>query len=118
MVNRVTCIKKPHPHSPVEHITHLGGVKPDGGAWFMTREKMITDIKSGKYFFHVIDDGYEVAVVVAGRPPNEYVKTKPDATKKDTLLSLPPPTLLSIEFSGDATKPRSSLHHSNAARAK
>ena len=25
--NRITCITKPHPHSPREHITHVGGAR-------------------------------------------------------------------------------------------
>jgi hypothetical protein len=90
MVNRVTCITTPNSHSRVEHITHLGGLGPNGGYWHITREEMIADIKSGSYAYHVAVGGFAVAVEVGGSPPNEYVKTTPDAATKDNLLSLPP----------------------------
>lgn len=40
---QVTCITKPHPQSPHEHITHLGN--PAGG-WRWTREEVIRSIEA------------------------------------------------------------------------
>ncbi len=89
MSNRVTCIKKPNTHSPLEHITHLGGTTEDGRVWNETRESVIQKIRAGNYHFHVVAGGYDVQVEVAERNGVAYVKTKPDATQKDNLLSLP-----------------------------
>ncbi len=45
--NQVTCITKPHPHSPREHITHVGGINPSGPTWDYTREQVANMIDSG-----------------------------------------------------------------------
>ena len=87
MVNRVTCITKPHPHSELEHITHIGGTSPSG-RFYITREKAISFIESGQYHFYVERGGYRVDVEVASRNGVKYIKTKPDATMRDNLLSL------------------------------
>jgi hypothetical protein len=42
ITNQVTCITKPHPHSPREHITHVGGVNPQGQYWYYTRDRLPT----------------------------------------------------------------------------
>jgi len=49
---RVTCITKPHPSSPHEHITHLGN--PQAG-WKWSREDVIRSIEVGTNTFFVID---------------------------------------------------------------
>lgn len=46
----VTCITKPHPQSPHEHITHLGGAK-----WKWTREQVIASIEAKTNTFYVLD---------------------------------------------------------------
>mgnify|MGYP000353697479 CR=1 FL=1 len=86
MVNRVTCITKPNPHSQLEHITHAGGSSPNG-RFYLTRDEVIRYIRNG-YHFYVERDGYRVDVEVASRNGVEYIKTKPDATLRDNLLSL------------------------------
>ena len=45
--NRVTCITKPHPHSPLEHITHVGGVNSQGQSWYYARQRVADMIDSG-----------------------------------------------------------------------
>lgn len=47
---RVICITKPHPHSPHEHITHLGGV-----GWKWTRDEVIARIDGETYSFYMLD---------------------------------------------------------------
>lgn len=89
MENQVTCITKPDYHSPVEHITHLGGPAQGGGNWYITREDMIQKINSRQYVFYVLVGGAKAYVEVAERNGVAYVKTKPDATQRDNLLSLP-----------------------------
>ncbi len=49
---QVTCITKPHPQSPHEHITHLGN--PAGG-WTWPREKVIESIDAKTNTFYVLD---------------------------------------------------------------
>ena len=75
---RVTCITKPDPDSPHEHITHLGNPASN---WKWTREEVIASIDAGTNTFFVIDPRNgkrsEVGVVrVAGRAP--YLRTHAD----------------------------------------
>ena len=49
---QITCITKPHPQSPHEHITHLGN--PNAG-WKWTREEVIASIDNKTNTFFVID---------------------------------------------------------------
>lgn len=85
---QVTCITKPHPLSPHEHITHLGN--PQAG-WTWTREDVIRSIGAGTNTFFVVDpyNGRRSNVGVvrpAGRAP--YVRTYADGDWNDNLLSL------------------------------
>lgn len=85
---QVTCIIKPHPLSPDEHISHLGN--PRAG-WRWTREEVIRSIDAGTNTFFVLDPytgrRSEVGVVrPAGRVP--YVRTHADGDWNDNLLSL------------------------------
>jgi hypothetical protein len=85
---QVTCITKPHPQSPHEHITHLGN--PDV-PWKWTREQVITSIDAGTNTSFVIDPynrkRSNVAVVrPSGRAP--YLRTHADGDWNDNLLSL------------------------------
>ena len=85
---QVTCITKPHPQSPHEHITHLGN--PSAG-WKWTREQVIASIDGGSNSFFVKDPytgkRSDVAVVrPAGRAP--YLRTHADGLWNDNLLSL------------------------------
>lgn len=84
---RVTCIRKPHPMSPHEHITHLGN--PPNWEW--TREQVIASIDAGTNTFYVLDPRTgkrsNVAVVrTAGKAP--YVRTHADGDWNNNLLSL------------------------------
>ncbi len=88
MVNRVTCITKPHPHSPREHITHVGGVNPDGGYWYLTREQVADMIDSGQYSFHVTVGIYDVPVRTYILHGVKYIRTAADDTTRDNLLNL------------------------------
>jgi len=84
---RVTCITKPHPLSPHEHITHLGNPPQ----WLWTREQVIANIDAGADTFFVQDPRTgkraDIAVVrVAGKAP--YLRTHADGYWNDNLLSL------------------------------
>ncbi len=84
----VTCITKPHPQSPHEHITHLGN--PAAG-WKWTREEVIASIDAGSNTFFVTDPNNgkrsDVGVVrIAGKA--SYVRTHADGDWNNNLLSL------------------------------
>lgn len=85
---QVTCITKPHPQSPHEHITHLGN--PAGG-WTWTREAVIASIDAKTNTFFVLDPANnrraDIGVVrESGKAP--YVRTYADGTWNNNLLSL------------------------------
>jgi uncharacterized protein DUF3892 len=84
---QVTCIIKPHPQSPHEHITHLGN-QP---TWLWTREQVIAsiDAKTNTFFVRDPQSGKRAEVGVvreAGKAP--YVRTYADGTWNNNLLSL------------------------------
>jgi hypothetical protein len=84
----VTCITKPNPQSPHEHITHLGSSRIP---WKWTREAVIQSIDAKTNTFYVIDPRKgkrsDVGVVrPAGRPA--YVRTYADGDWNNNLLSL------------------------------
>jgi hypothetical protein len=85
---QVTCITKPHPQSPHEHITHIGNPRAN---WKLTREQAIAAIDARQYNFYVVDPyngkRSDVGVVrPAGRAP--YLRTHADGDWNDNLLSL------------------------------
>ncbi|MFD2574629.1 DUF3892 domain-containing protein [Spirosoma soli] len=88
MSNRITHIRKPNVNSPLEHITHVKGVSSNGE--FTLTVPAVIDYLKQNYVFYVQAGGRQVNVThqksAAG---NEYIKTEPDSTRKDNLLSLP-----------------------------
>ncbi len=83
----VTCITKPHPQSPHEHITHLGNPK---AGWTWPREQVIQSIDAKSNTFFVVDPRTgkraNIGVVrAAGHAP--YVRTYADGVWNDNLLS-------------------------------
>jgi hypothetical protein len=84
---QVTCIIKPHPQSPHEHITHLGN-QP---TWLWTREQVIASIDAKTNTFFVRDpiSGKRADIGVvreAGKAP--YLRTYADGKWTNNLLSL------------------------------
>ncbi len=86
--NRVTCITKPHPHSPLEHITHVGGVNSQGQSWYYARQRVADMIDSGKHIFLVKAGSCEIPVSTYVRNGSKFVQTTADETTRDHLLSL------------------------------
>jgi hypothetical protein len=85
---QVTCITKPHPQSPHEHITELGNPRV---GWKWSRDQVIASIDAKGNTFFVIDPRNgkraNVGVVrVPGRPA--YLRTYADGDWNDNLLSL------------------------------
>ena len=85
---QIICIRKLHPQSPHEHITHVGNPK---AGWEWTREQVVESIDEGTNTFYVLDPHSgkrsDVAVVrSAGRAP--YLRTHADGDWNNNLLSL------------------------------
>ena len=85
---KVTCITKPHPNSPHEHITHVGNPAAN---WKWTREQVIASIDAGTNTFYVLDPRSgkrsDVGVVRAARDA-PYLRTHADGDWNNNLLSL------------------------------
>ena len=84
---QVTCIIKPHPQSPHEHITHVGNPP----SWIWEREQVIASIDAKTNSFFVRDpvngSRSEVGVVrQAGKAP--HLRTYADGNWNNNLLSL------------------------------
>ncbi|MDQ1085690.1 MULTISPECIES: DUF3892 domain-containing protein [unclassified Siphonobacter] len=88
MSNRITHIRKPNVDSSVEHITHVKGTNSNGVFEYPV-STVIYYIKQGYEFY--VQAGSEKAIVTYQKSAygNEYIKTKPDSTRRDNLLSLP-----------------------------
>lgn len=85
---QVTCITKPHPQSPHEHITHLGNPRV---GWKLTRQQVIEsiDAKTNTFFVNYGRTGKRADIGVV-RPSGKipYVRTYADGVWNDNLLSL------------------------------
>lgn len=84
---RVTCIIKPNPQSPHEHITHVGNPP----TWVWSREDVIKSINEKTNTFYVLDpvSGMRANIGVfsaEGRLP--YLRTYADGKWNNNLLSL------------------------------
>lgn len=87
---RIQCINKPNRESPVEHITHVGGVPQ----WKLSVEEVMRRIESRgadheDFFVHVGNSEANVVVVAATLQKRKHIRTVPDSTRADNLLSLP-----------------------------
>jgi uncharacterized protein DUF3892 len=85
---QITCINKPNRQSPVEHITHVGGY--GASQWKLTVEEVIRRIEGRIESFFVRVGNNEADVIVVSPPGRrKHIRTNPDLTKVDNLLSLP-----------------------------
>jgi hypothetical protein len=88
---QITCVTKPDRYSPVEHITHVGG--DSGGGWKLPVETVMQRIESKgsdheDFFVRVGNNEAAVIVVPATAQKRKHIRTVPDATQTDNLLSL------------------------------
>jgi hypothetical protein len=84
---KVACITKPDVNSTHEHITQIGYV--DGETvYLISTETAIERIEKNAKEFYVTANNETAYVIVYERDKKKYIKTKPDDTKKDNLLSL------------------------------
>jgi hypothetical protein len=85
---QVTCITKPHPQSPHEHITHVGN---PGVGWTWPREQVVASIEAKSNTFYVLDPktGKRANIGVIRVPGHAaYLRTHADGDWNDNLLSL------------------------------
>lgn len=90
MPNRfqITCINKPDRDSQVEHITHVGGRGTT--AWKLTVEEVIRRIESREELFYIrVGNDESDVIVVSPTGRRKHIRTTPDRTNRDNLLSLP-----------------------------
>jgi len=93
MASQITCVTKPDRYSTHEAITYVGGRRANGIGvpFYITREQCADDIRYRRedYFVHVGGNTIGVEAYQLKTSGPWFIKTYPDATKKDNLLSLP-----------------------------
>ncbi len=91
MASQITCITKPDRYNSHEAITDVGGKRANGVGFNTTRQQCADDIRFGRDSYFVQVGRYRVEVTAYqnnyGGP--WFIKTEPDETQKDNLLSLP-----------------------------
>lgn len=86
---QISCINKKEHYNPHERIINIGGLNSNGTRWKISQADAIQYIENGTFSFYVSVGGYTTDVIIALHNGNKYLKTKPDSTGKDNLLSLP-----------------------------
>lgn len=86
MAYQITHVRVQSPGTSEQHITN---VKLSSGSSY-TRSEVVKNIDSGIGHYFTTGDG-KIATVISVHPSSgdPYIKTKPDSTVKDNLLSLP-----------------------------
>lgn len=89
MSNRITHVRMSAETDSAEHIVRVKGTNSNGN-WENSVPEVVSYLKTGNYSFYVHAANRSINVThqksAAG---NEYIKTEPDSTKRDNLLSLP-----------------------------
>ncbi|MGY4157918.1 hypothetical protein ACVINW_003760 [Bradyrhizobium sp. USDA 4461] len=87
---RIDCVNKPNRKSSHEHITHVGGPKPDGsGRWKDTVPDVVRMIEQGTHSFYTDQGGARAEVGVrTSAAGNKFLQTYADGVWKDNLLAL------------------------------
>lgn len=86
MASRITNVRVAQPGTHEQHITDF---KMDTGTAF-TKSQMVAYVSMSPGSYYTSADGKRAEVIVAQSENNvPYVKTKPDSTTKNNLLSLP-----------------------------
>lgn len=88
---QIKCINKPNRESSVEYITHVGGFGTS--QWKLAVEEVIRRIESRgadhEDFFVKVGNNEANVFVVSPAGRRKHIRTEPDSTKVDNLLSLP-----------------------------
>jgi hypothetical protein len=88
---RIDCINKPDRFSPHEHITHVGGPRPDGsGRWKDTVPNVVQFIENREHSFYTKEgDAFAWVGVRTSTTGRKFLQTYADGIWKDNLLALP-----------------------------
>jgi len=87
--HEVTCVRKPQPDSPHEHITHIGNTAEQ---WLLSREEAIQRMEVGAVIYFMIDPatGKRATVGVVRQPGKRpYLRAHADREWNNSLLELP-----------------------------
>ncbi|WP_346659116.1 DUF3892 domain-containing protein [Bradyrhizobium sp. 191] len=86
---RIDCVHKPKRMSRHEHITDVGGPKPEGGRWRDNVENVVRFIENKQHRFYT-QDGNSTAWVAARKSPSgrKFIQTHADGVWTDNLLAL------------------------------
>ena len=89
MASQITCITKPDRLSDHEAISNVGGIRGNGSRFHISRSDCSIDIhyRTESYFVQVGAD--RVVVLSYQHSGKWYIRTLPDDTQRDILLSLP-----------------------------
>jgi len=89
MADRITCITKPDAQDHHEAITAVGGTRASGVHFNISRTTCADDIRFKRASYFVKVDNDETVVTAYEKNGTWYIRTKPDKTQTDNLLSLP-----------------------------
>lgn len=82
---QITCINKTDRTNPHERIRQVGG----GGGWRTQTDEVIRQIEAGTDTYWVSVNGNRADVVVDTYNGRKYIRTEPDDSRQNNLLSLP-----------------------------
>lgn len=82
MAQQITCVNKQPRNDIHKQIEKVGGY-----GWKITQDEAIEQIERGTEY-EVTVEGVTAKVVVATHEGNKYIRTDPDKTTKNNLLSL------------------------------
>ena len=90
MASQITCITKPDQENTREAITAVGGMRAHGVSFYISRQDCADDIRFNRETYFVQVGRYRIDVTAYQRPGGGvwFIKTEPDGTKADNLLSL------------------------------
>jgi hypothetical protein len=82
LATEITCII-PDSSDPDQRIDSVGG-----SGWTKDEDTVIAEIEEGREYFVEVDSA-RVTVLVSERDGGKYLRTDPDETSENNLLSLP-----------------------------
>jgi hypothetical protein len=87
---QIDCVNKPDRYSAHEHITHVGGPRPDGGGrWKDTVPNVVAFIENKQHRFYTkVGNASAWVGVRISAAGNKYLQTHADSIWKDNLLAL------------------------------
>lgn len=89
MPSQITCVTKPNRYSSHEAITYVGGVRGGGNSFYITRQACADDIRLGRESYFVQVGRNRIDVEAYQKNGVWFIRTRPDHTQQDNLLSLP-----------------------------